>query len=209
MILDGLLLFSAGAAYSGQPLLLADAITATAASGNVLDLGPGPGSTALPPSWNTSTANPTPFPTQQPIRDIGIGDDPAMKLLVQVVTPFTAGGAATLTVALQGAPDSGTGGLGGFVTWWTSPAYTVTTPALLTAGSRLLDMDMPRPPQGVPIPRFLRLNYTVATGPFTGGAVLSAIVLDRMDQIYNANSATGAANNAVMGGYPAGIVVQN
>lgn len=209
MILDSQLFFSAGTAYSGQPLLVADAITASGNSGNVIDLATANASTGLPPSWNTSTANPSPFPTQQPFRDIGIGDDPAMKLLVQVVTAFTAGGAATLTIGLQGAPDTGTGGIGSFVTWWSSPAYTVTTPALLVVGSRLLDMDMPRPPQGVPIPRFLRLLYTVATGPFTGGAVVATIVLDRMDQIYNANSATGAANNAVLGGYPAGIVVPN
>lgn len=155
-------------------------------STNVIDLG-GPG---LPVLANLQGA-----------RDIGIGDDPALKLLVQVVTAFTSGGAATLVVALQGATDTGAGGPNTFVTWWVSPAYALATIAV--AGARLMDMDMPRPPAGVAIPRFLRLLYTIGGATTTAGTVAAYLVLDRMDQYY---SSTG---NAVMGGYPAGITVAN
>lgn len=133
----------------------------------------------------------------QGARDMGIGDDPAMKLLVQVSTLFVGG--TSCSVALQGATDNGSGAPGTFSTWWISPAYAVAT---LIVGARMLDMDMPRPPAGIAIPRFLRLLYT-CVGNVTGGAVNSYLVIDRMDQPY---SSTG---NAVMGGYPAGITIAN
>src|SRR5262245_60574025 len=66
--------------------------------------------------------------------------------------------------------------------------------------ARLYDMDLPRPPAGVPVPRFLRINYVQAG---TGVQIHASIVLDRMDQMYN------ATNNAIMGGYPAGIIINN
>jgi hypothetical protein len=137
----------------------------------------------------------------QGARDIGIGDDPAMKLLVQVVTAFTSAGAATLSAALQGATDNGSGAPSTFNTWWTSPAYALATIAVV--GARLLDMDMPRPPAGIAIPRFLRLLYTIGGATTTAGTVAAYLVLDRMDQYY---TSTG---NAVMGGYPPGITVAN
>jgi len=58
---------------------------------------------------------------------------------------------------------------------------------------------MPRPPDGIAIPRFLRMSYAVAGATFTAGTVVSAIVLDRDDQPYL------STNNAILGGYPAGI----
>lgn len=173
MILDALLRFSN-----------AQAITATAVSENVIDLGITSG---IPSSANGGGA-----------RDIGIGDDPAMKLLVQVGTAF-----ATLTslqVALQGAVDDGTGAPAAFSTWWTSPAVAA---ASLVAGARLFDMDMPRPPQGIAIPRYLRLNYIVAGSNASAGTLNSYIVLDRDDQFYS------GTNNAIEGGYVAGINVAN
>lgn len=133
----------------------------------------------------------------QGARDIGIGDDPALKLLVQVVTAITGG--TSLQVVLQGAPDDGTGAPGSYVNWWASPVYAEAT---LVQGARLYDMDMPRPPAGVTIPRFLRLGY-VSAGTHTAGALGAWIVLDRMDQQYR------STGNAVLGGYPAGIVVAN
>src|SRR5215831_3055598 len=67
-------------------------------------------------------------------RDWGIGDDPAIKVLVQVATAFTgSGGAPTLAVALQGAPDNGSGLPGTFVTYYSSAAL---APASLGAGAR-------------------------------------------------------------------------
>jgi len=173
MILDALLRFSN-----------AQAITATAVSDNVIDLGITSG---IPSSANGGGA-----------RDIGVGDDPAMKLLVQVGTAFAT--LTSLTVALQVAIDDGTGNPASFSTWWTSPAVAV---ASLVAGARLLDMDMPRPPQGIAVPRYLRLNYTVGGSNATAGTLNSYIVLDRDDQMYQ------STNNAIAGGYPAGITVAN
>jgi len=134
----------------------------------------------------------------QGARDISVGDSPSLKLLIQVVNAILNG--TTLQVALQGAPDNGSGQPGSYVDWWTSPVY---PEASLVTGARLYDMDMPRPPQGVGIPRFLRLKY-VSTGTHSGtGALGGWIVIDRMDQMYN------ATNNAIMGGYPAGITIAN
>lgn len=133
-------------------------------------------------------------------RDMGIGDDPALKLLVQVGTAFTSGGAGTLSVAIQGAIDDGTGNPAAFSTWWSSPVYALAT---LNAGSRLLDMDFPRPPDGIAIPRFVRLLYTIAGAQFTAGTLVAGVVLDRPDQSYQ------GTDNSVLGGYPAGIVVAN
>ena len=133
----------------------------------------------------------------QGARDIGVGDDPALKLLVLVTTTFTSG--TTLQVALQGAQDNGSGAPGAFTTWWTSPAY---AEASLLQGARLYDMDMPRPPAGVAIPRFLRMLY-VSTGTHTGGAIEACILIDRIDQAYQSTA------NSTLGGYPAGITIAN
>jgi hypothetical protein len=136
----------------------------------------------------------------QGARDLGIGDDPAMKLLVQVVTTFTSGGAATLAVNLQGATDNGSGAPNAFSTHWGSPVYALAT---LVQGARLLDMDMPRPPAGIAIPRFLQLQYVVGGATTTAGNVSAFIVLDRHDQMY------AGTTNSTLGGYPAGITVAN
>ncbi len=119
-----------------------------------------------------------------------------MKILVQVITAYTGG--TSLSVTLQGATDNGSGAPGTYSTWYVSAVYTT---AQLVAGARLLDMDMPRPPAGVAIPRFLRLVYT-SVGAVTGN-ISSFMVLDRHDQLYQ------STNNAVLGGYPAGITVAN
>jgi hypothetical protein len=173
MILDGLLQFSAAAG---------DSPTATGVSTNIIDL---------------HMAGIPVLAAGQGARDMGIGDDPALKLLVQVTATFT--GLTSLAIALQGAGDSGTGTPGAFTSWWTSPAVLA---ASLTAGARLYDMDMPRPPAGIAVPRFLQLAYTIA-GSGTGGTLKAFIVLDRHDQMYNAT-----ANN-ILGAYPPGIVINN
>lgn len=158
----------------------------TQASTNTIDLGINSG---IPTFANGGGA-----------RDIGIGDDPAMKLLVIVTTTFTSGGAGTLAVSLQGAVDNGSGAPAAFSTWWTSPVYALAT---LNAGSQLMNMDMPRPPDGIAIPRFLRLSYAVATATMTAGNVSAYLVLDRIDQVYQ------STDNSIIGGYPAGITVAN
>lgn len=130
-------------------------------------------------------------------RDMGIGDDPALKLLVQITTTFLGG--TNLIVALKGAVDDGTGNPAAFSTWYTSATYLLAT---MNAGSRLLDMDFPRPPDGVAVPRFVKLSYTT-TGTFTAGQISSFVVLDREDQMYQ------GTDNSIIGGYPAGINVAN
>lgn len=175
MILDGLLQFS-----SAQNLAQA---AGSYDSTNILDLG----ISGLPASASGGGA-----------RDIGIGDDPAMKLLVLVTTTFTSGGAPTLAVSLQGAPDNGSGAPGAYTVMTQSAAFALAT---LVAGARLLDQDMPRPAPGQPLPRFLKLSYTIATAATTAGNVSSFIVLDRHDLPEQAN--------ATLGGYPAGINITN
>ncbi len=177
MILDSLLQFDAANNLAQ--------VTGTYNSTNVLDLG-GPGIPVLA--------------SGQGARDIGIGDSPAMKLLVQVIVAFTSGGAGTLAVNLQGSADNGSGAALSFATWYTTPTYALAT---LSLGARLMDMDMPRPPDGIPIPRFLRLTYVIGGATMTAGQVEALLVIDRMDQYY-----TGT-NNAVMSGYPAGITIAN
>ena len=132
---------------------------------------------------------------------MGIGDDPALKVLCQVQVAFTSLGAATLTVAFQGSTDDGTGAAAGYNTWWSSPAYALATIAVV--GARLMDIDFPRPPDGIAVPRFVRLLYGVATATITVGTVGAWIVLDRLDQMYQ------STQNAVLGGYPPGIVIAN
>lgn len=177
MILDGLLQFDAANNLAQ--------VAGTYNSTNVLDLH----MAGIPVLANGQGA-----------RDMGIGDDPALKLFVCVTTTFTSGGAGTLQVNLQGATDNGAGAPAAFSTWWSSPVYALAT---LNAGSQLLNMDMPRPPDGIAIPRFLRLTYVIATATMTAGIVAAYIVLDRMDQPYS------STDNSVLGGYPAGININN
>lgn len=182
MILDGLLQFDNALVFVAGTT----GAIGTTVSTNVIDLGVTSG---IPSSAQGGGA-----------RDIGIGDDPAMKLLVQIIATATSGGAATLAIALQGAADNGAGAPGAFNSWWTGPAYAL---AALKAGARLYDMDMPRPPDGLAIPRFLRMAYTIAAATLTGGSISAFIVLDRFDQPYQ------GTDNSIYGGYPAGITIAN
>jgi hypothetical protein len=182
MILDAYLAFDTNYVMAAGTTGSIAAHTST----NIIDLGVNSG---IPSSANGGGA-----------RDIGIGDDPAMKLLVIVTTTMTSGGAATMSVTLQGAVDDGTGNPASFSSWWVSPAYAL---AAMNAGSRLMDMDMPRPPDGIAIPRYLQLTYTIAAATLTAGALQSYLVLDRDDQPYQ------GTDNSILGGYPAGITIAN
>jgi hypothetical protein len=128
-------------------------------------------------------------------RDMGIGDDPALELLIQIMTTFASG--TSLQVQLQGAPDNGSGSPGTYTTMLDSGAI---AEASLVAGRYILATTVPRvllpTPVGVTaaqaLPRFLRLQY-VTVGTHTAGALSGFIVLDREDQI----------------SYPPGIVIAN
>lgn len=122
----------------------AQAITVTAASTNVIDLGPiATGIT----------------------RDVGKGNE--VPLLIQVTEAFTAAGAATLTIALQ------TDSVENFAspkTVWTSATFAL---ADLTAGKVVIPEYLPRGTDE----RYLRLNYTVATGPMTAGKITAGVTM--------------------------------
>ena len=157
---------------------------ATTVSTNQVDIGVG------------VTANPAipSFAAGGGARDLGIGDDPALKILVEVIT---AGAGTSIQVNLQGAPDNGSGAPGAFTTYISGP---VITAANAPVGAHLLDVDLPRVPSGTVLPRFLQLQY-VAVGNMSAGVMKGWAVLDRWDQPY------GAAG--VASGYPPGIAIAN
>lgn len=183
MILDNLLLFTGtsngatggitASAYADLPT------TGTQAASNIIDLGVRSG---VPSSANGGGA-----------RDIGIGDDPAMKLSAIVTTAIIGG--TSLQLQLQGCIDDGSGGVGTATTMWTSAAV---VEASLIAGAQLANIDVPRTIQGQALPRFLKLNF-ISVGTHSAGAIQAQIVLDRDDQIYG----------TTYGGYPVGITVSN
>lgn len=182
MILDAFQLFTGGGSAPGNGDGATDSpTTGTQNSSNVIDYGVILG---IPSYANGGGA-----------RDMGVGDDPALKLLVAVTTAFSGG--TDLQILLQGAPDNGSGVPGSYTTMYSGP---VVAEASLIAGARLADIDIPRPVPGQAIPRFLRLEY-VTTGTHTAGKVEAAVVLDRNDQPVG----TGGA----LSGYQAGINVAN
>lgn len=186
MILDSFAQFTGGTAATGTAPGNADGTdspTATSTSSQIIDLH----SAGLPILANGQGA-----------RDMGIGDDPALKLNVQVTLAFLT--LTSLQVSLQGATDNGSGAPAAFNTMLAGAVVPV---ASLIAGAQLLPVDMPRPPQGVAIPRFLQLAYTIAGAAATAGKVRGNVVLDRFDQPYL------GTNDAILGGYPAGVVVAN
>lgn len=185
MILDNLLTFT-GTSNGASGGITAGAqtdlpTTGTQNASNVVDLGVTSG---IPSSANGGGA-----------RDIGVGDDPSLKLSV-ICTTAVAGG-TSLQLVLAGAPDDGSGGQGSYTTMWSSPVY---AEAALLAGAQLANIDVPRVITGQVLPRFLRLSF-VSVGTHTSGAVEGQIILDRDDQI------TGVGG--VYSGYQAGVTVAN
>lgn len=148
MILDKNLLFSTS-----------QAITASAASTDVIDLGV--------------------------LEDLGIGDDPSLEIILLITETFTAAGAATLVASFQGSVDNSS---------WTDMAMTAAIgKASLTAGAEIARWSLPSLVAGQSMPRYLRMNYTVATGPMTAGKVTAGILLDRQQNV----------------AYPPGIAISN
>ncbi len=97
-------------------------------------------------------------------RDIGNGDD-ALPVVCTVVSTFTAAGSATLQVQLQTSLDANS--------WITLIETDVLAVATLTAGTEIFKAPLP-----LGVLRYLRLNYGVASGPMTAGAVTAEVVLD-------------------------------
>jgi len=184
MILDSLLTFT-GTSNGATGGITAGAqtdlpTTGTQAASNIIDLG----LAGIPSYANGGGA-----------RDIGVGDDPSLKLSAIVVTAITGG--TSLQLQLQGAPDNGSGAPGSYTTMWTSAAI---AEASLVAGAQLANIDIPRVVFGQALPRFLKLNF-ISVGTHSAGAIECQIVLDRDDQIMG----TGGAYS----GYPAGLTVAN
>src|SRR5262245_10481611 len=102
-------------------------------------------------------------------RDMGVGDAEGKtpKTMILATTTFLTTDAATLNVQVQGSTDNNT-----YTTYAESRALAA---AVLTAGKYLLPIDMPRPAPGAALPRYIRLNYAIATGHFTVGAVTAAL----------------------------------
>lgn len=101
-------------------------------------------------------------------RDMGVNDDDAIEVLVLVMTTFTGG--TSLQVTFQGSVDNST-----FTDYVSSPV--ILTAALL-AGRELFRIKVPAVQNGVSLPRYLRLNYTVV-GTMTAGAVWAGLIIDR------------------------------
>lgn len=115
----------------------------------------------------------------------GGGGHPSMFLYVGVNAAFTAGGAATLTIQMQGSTDN--------ATWFTYGESRALSVSDLTPVNRVFLSAWPSPQGADANPRYLRLNYVVATGPFTAGSLNAELVLD--------------AQNSQQ--YPPGIVITN
>ena len=92
-------------------------------------------------------------------------------------------GGTSIQVAIQAAPDNGSGAEGTYVTYALSPVLTLAN--LNAAPGLLFPISVPRPPFGSPIPRFYKLNYTVV-GTFTAGGVMAGLILPygRDDVVY-------------------------
>ena len=183
-ILDAYLTFTGtlnGATATIADGTLTDApTTGTQDTSNILDLGVKSG---IPSSANGGGA-----------RDMAIGDDPMLKLLVQVVTAFTGG--TSLQVELQGAPDGGAGTPGSWTVMWLGPAV---LEANLLQGTYVANVDVPRTIPGQVLPRFLKLTC-ITVGTHTTGDIYAGIVLDRFDQV---------GLSGTISGYPAGINIAN
>jgi hypothetical protein len=108
-------------------------------------------------------------------RDAAIGT--AVRLLVLSNRAFAGG--TSVTIALQGAPDNGSGGEGTYVTYAQSPA--ITAAQLNAAPGLVFPISLPSPLFGdLAGPRFLKLVYTVV-GTFTAGALAASLLLNRDD----------------------------
>lgn len=128
-------------------------------------------------------------------RDMGENPENPLDIVVLIQETFTAAGAATLQVALQGAVNNG-GVAGTYYDFIMTGALPV---ANLTIQREILRTMLPRK-QAVASnttepPRFYRLNYTVATGPMLTGKVQSVLI-----------PAKGRQNNFA---YPPGIAITN
>lgn len=128
----------------------------------------GPGFVAI-----TATRDSTNVLDMGVARDMGIGTP--LYLAVFGNGLFAAAGAATLSIAFRGSADDST--------YYTYSQGAVLSIAQLNAGGYFLPIVVPRPlaTGAMPMPRYYKMVYTVATGPFTAGAVQAYLTIGRDD----------------------------
>ena len=124
------------------------AVTATAVSSNIIDLG----ATGTVPGGSTALS-----------RDIGKGTP--VEILIQWTVAAVSGGASTVTVDLETDDNSS------FSSATTLATTGAIAKATLVAGYQMKIYYMPRGAE-----RYIRLNYTVAIANLTAGAVTAGIV---------------------------------
>ena len=204
MILDAFLTF----APTTNPFQVANA------AGGPTDIGPGTGNVQIVDLGLglQTTSNPTGIAIPGVAagggaRDIGVGDDPSMKILVDVMGAFASAGTTTIQLFLLGAPDNGSGAPGAFTVFASGPTITTVSGGTVqgggSVGAHLMDLDVPRQPDGTAMPRYLKMQLTT-TGTGTGNPntlLYAGIVIDRWDQPWGP---TG-----IPSGYVPGITIPN
>jgi len=102
-----------------------------------------------------------------------IGAGRPLPIQCAVTTTFTSAGATTLTISLQSSDDST---FGSSTTHWATAAL---AKAALVAGYAI---ELPPIPENTD--RYVRLYYTVTTGPFTAGNLDANVVIDKQSNNY-------------------------
>jgi hypothetical protein len=159
----------------------AQAVTATAASTNTVDLlqglalATGSGTYAVPPNWIIGNA--TYFG-----EDLGIGHGKGVPYFLVTTGTGTPAAATSLEIDIQGAPDNGGGTIAGltFVPYIRTGAIPL---ASIAASTRLMSVAFPKRQQGQALPRFINLNYIVVGSNFTGLTLTADISLGQDEAI--------------------------
>lgn len=111
--------------------------------------------------------------------DMGNAEGVGMpKLVAYVGTAFVTAGSATLNVKFQGSTDNTT-----FTTYMETGPIAA---ALLTAGRKIASFDWPPVPDGVALPRYVRLLYGLpGSQTFSAGTIaIAGVVLQKDSQRY-------------------------
>lgn len=114
----------------------------------------------------TTTAASTDIVDLGAARDIGNGEP--LELVILVTETVTAAGAATVTFTLETDDNAG------FSSTFVLASAGAMAKAVLTAGTEVLRVKVPLDAE-----RYLRTNYTVATGPLTAGKFTAFLAHDR------------------------------
>ena len=114
----------------------------------------------------TTTAASTDIVDLGAARDTGNGEP--LELVILVTETVTAAGAATVTFTLETDDNAG------FSSTFVLASSGAMAKAALTAGTEVLRVKVPLDAE-----RYLRTNYTVATGPLTAGKFTAFLAHDR------------------------------